>query len=1349
MPERFHNEIREWFYGCFSAPTPVQTAAWEKIAEGGSVLINAPTGGGKTLSAFLCAINDMFPYAAEGTKVLYISPLKALGSDMEKNLERPLRFLNEKRAGRGLPPITTGIRTGDTTAAERRKLLRNPPNILITTPESLYIMLGSESGRRALHGVNTVIIDEIHTLMYSKRGVHLSLSLERLAETENFRRIGLSATVSDTDYAAEFLAGYENGRRRPCSIAAPHMEKPSDSRIAMPVQTFEVLPEHTVWNGIYELIYGMAKDVRTTLVFTNGRSSAEKAAYGVNLLAGEGFAKTHHGSVSLEQRRQAEKELKEGKLRCLCCTSSMELGIDVGEVDLVLQIGAPAEVAQGMQRMGRAGHSPNAVSVMRIIPRTAYELMQCALINRGIRNGELEHEKPYVNCLDVLSQQITAIAASGTYSTEELLALCRGAAPYASLSLTELRECLKLLSGDADRQAGHTVSPRIDYDRINGTVSGGEYSRMLSTMNGGTIPDRGYFGVYNDAGVKLGELDEEYVYEAHLGDRFLLGSFAWEITGILRDRVLVRQCSKTGASSPFWRGEGLGRPYETACAFGRELRRLEGLIAAGESVQGDYGLDEDAEDELFSLLRRQFDAVGCLPADGRMIFERFPDDAGEGLYIHTCFGGRVNLALALLLQYKMGRRSLPTSFMHDDDGIYVAGDGSGAEAAMRSLCAEDISLLQTILPGTALFATVYRENASRALILGMKRGGRQPLWVQRIRASKSLEEALRYKNHPIVAETLKDCIVRHADAESTEKVLHAIETGGMEFIEIKTDRPSPFTIRLRQSYEGVMMYETPAAEGSQRKEITPEMLSGALRGDLVGMASKQPAFRAENPAALHARLLLCDIAEGDEGYNASALRELCAGGRAFTPEKGLYAAAEYRELYENAFDGGSFEAKKEIMGKLLAFMAMKPSGISARYDILPEETEELLSLLISDGAAVCADGWYMGRNLYEKSLSAALGNARASAVTAPAAAYAAMLSHMHAETGPDAVEKALLRMRGHAFTMERWEKAVLPVRVSGFRPAKLDELILSGRFAYLYDGESGLIRFIPQERLSGECKEPQGLSGDETEAYRLLLAKGASFGLALNAAAGRDLSGGLISLMKKGLIMNDSLEPVRRIAADNASGKRRASYRAMLARAGRWSVLPNEKQETPDETMERCFDEYGILCRETARLSGLEWQAVRDRLRNMEYTGQLMRGYFAEGLSGAQFIRERDAAIKSRLSAPDTRPVCLPADDPALAWGGILPHKEGRGFQRVSSTAVVLIKGETALIAERHGERITKLEDGALQTLADAFLSGRLWPERKHITVKETVLSAEELAAAGFTREASVYILYKRGPGRA
>jgi ATP-dependent Lhr-like helicase len=956
----FSPRVRTWFEAAFAAPTPAQAKAWPAIAKGEHVLLSAPTGSGKTLAAFLWALDRLSAAAAKGeprgTRVVYVSPLKALAYDIERNLRAPLRGIGAAEE------VRVGIRTGDTPQRERAAMVRRPPDILVTTPESLYLILTSEA-RKMLTGVEAVIVDEIHAVAHSKRGAHLALTLERLedlraraaqpgappgatlpgatppdptlpgatvpgtASPKEIQRIGLSATQNPLEEIGRFLVG----PRRKVTIVDAGVRKQLDLRIELPVESLaepgnapagaEPDPldpiaggestRGSIWPAIYPELLKLIEAHRSTIVFVNNRRSAERVALRLNELANRELARAHHGSLAREERSKVEELLKAGELPCLVATSSLELGIDMGAVDLVIQIESPKSVARGLQRIGRAGHGVHEVSRGRIFPKFSGDLLECAVVARRMREGAIEPTVVPRNALDVLAQQIVAIAAAaqsatasavsapppsphgdgapraeapaagavsrddppaGVVSVDDLHALVTRTHSYAELSKELLENVLDMLDGRYPSKEFGELRARIVWDRLAGTIRARRGARQLAIANAGTIPDRGLYAVTLPDGRRVGELDEEMVYEARPGQAFLLGASTWRIEEIGRDRVIVTPAPGAPGAVPFWKGDAVGRPKELGEAIGAFARWAVGQEP--ETLQREYDLDARAARNLSEYLREQQAATRVLPSDRTIVLERFRDEIGDWrLCLLSPYGGRVHAAWGLALSARVRERfGLEADAIWSDDGIVLhlpdldgadrdgdgydgkapdgkAPDGEGPDAlpggddpnapspsgpdalpsaaeldALPSLAElvllepdEVQAAVQAELGGSALFGARFRENAARALLIPRAYPGkRTPLWQQRLKAQSLLEVAQRFTDFPIVLETYRECLRDVLDVAGLQELLGALQRRELALVEVETPTASPFARTLLFDYVATYMYEGDAPNAERR-----------------------------------------------------------------------------------------------------------------------------------------------------------------------------------------------------------------------------------------------------------------------------------------------------------------------------------------------------------------------------------------------------------------------------------------------------------------------------------------------------------------------------------------------------
>jgi ATP-dependent Lhr-like helicase len=927
--ELFSPATREWFKGAFAAPTDAQEGAWRTAHAGEHALVVAPTGSGKTLAAFLWALDRLAaePLPAEPARrcrVLYISPLKALAVDVQRNLRAPLAGISQasRRLGLAPPEIEVGMRTGDTTAAERRSFGKTPPDVLVTTPESLFLILTS-SARESLRGVETVIVDEVHAVAGGKRGAHLALSLERLDALlpKPAQRIGLSATVRPVDEVSSFLGG-----RRPVRVVQPKLSKTIEVRVEVPVDDMSNLdgpapepnpPEGgdigfeeeiggsavrrpSIWPAVEERVLELIRAHRSTIVFANSRRLTERltarlnelAAERTELEAGQRFpaeaigesglstgaeatiAKAHHGSMSREQRTHVEEELKSGRLPCVVATSSLELGIDMGAVDLVVQIEAPPTVASGLQRVGRAGHQVGAVSRGVMFPKFRGDLVSCAVVAERMAMGKIEAVRYPRNPLDVLAQHVVAMVALEPWTVDELADVVRRAAPFAALPDDALHAVLDMLAGRYPSEEFGELRARITWDRVTGELRGRPGAQRLAVTSGGTIPDRGLFtvmtpGADDRPGSRVGELDEEMVYESRVGDTILLGTSSWRVTDITHDRVIVVPAPGEPARMPFWKGDAPGRPLELGRALGAFVRELSTLDSTAARARADAaGLDERACDNLLGYLEEQRAATRHIPNDRTVLLERFRDELGDWrIVLHSPFGAQVNAPWALAIAARLREnRELDAQIAHSDDGIVLrlpdALDADGAEVAVG---VEDVlidpeeveQLIVSEVGGSALFAARFRECAARSLLLPRRDPRRRtPLWQQRQRASQLLSVAAKYERFPVVLEAMRECLQDVYDVGGLRELMSDVRARRVRVVDVETPSASPFARSLLFGYVGMFLYETDAPLAERRAAALS--LDSTLLAELLGTEAIRELLDAEVIAEIERSLQRLD-----------------------------------------------------------------------------------------------------------------------------------------------------------------------------------------------------------------------------------------------------------------------------------------------------------------------------------------------------------------------------------------------------------------------------------------------------------------------------------------------------------
>ena len=1371
---QFSPATRAWFENAFREPTPAQAQGWPAISSGEHVLIQAPTGSGKTLAAFLSGIDRLTQTPGDGLRLLYISPLKALNYDIERNLRGPLAGLQSA--------LRVGVRTGDTPQKERQAMVKDPPDILITTPESLFLLLTS-AARETLRGVETLILDEVHAVAGTKRGAHLALSVERLQRLldKPMQRIGLSATQRPLEEIGRFVSG-----GRPIRLVDAGTRKEIDLQVVIPLEDMRELPStgslsypapadgqemdagtersaQSIWPSIYPKILELVREHRSTIVFVNNRRLAERLALRLNELANadkeggehEEIARAHHGSLAREQRVIVEEELKAGRIPCLVATSSLELGIDMGAVDLVIQVESPKSVARGLQRIGRAGHELGAVSRGRIFPKFRADLLESAVVARRILDGAIEETVIPRNPLDVLAQQIVAIVADEEIAVDDLHRLVRRAYPFAELSRAQLENVLDMLAGRYPSDEFAELRPRIVWDRTGGVIRGRAGARRLAVTNAGTIPDRGLFGVHLvDGGGRVGELDEEMVYEARAGQTFLLGASTWRIEEITRDRVLVSPAPGVPGAVPFWKGEGIGRPYELGAAIGKVSREIVALSEekALAKLRDEHTLDDRAARNLLTFLNEQMAATGVVPSDRTVVVERFRDEIGDWrVCLLTPFGGRVHapwaLALAARLRESLG---LEVQSIWSDDGIALHLPDADAPPSTDDLMIDPDEIEELVvgeLSGSALFGARFRENAARALLIPRRRPGeRTPLWQQRLKAQSLLQVARKYGSFPIILETYRECLQDVFDLPALKGILRGLKLRELDLVDVESQSASPFSSSLLFDYIATYMYEddTPPAERraqalSLDRDLLRELLGQEELRDLIDPGAleeveAQLRGRARNPDELHDVLRRRgDLREGeyDPGFAETLLRERRAIRVRLAGDERLLAAEDagrYRDALGAMPPGGLPDAfllgsdPNTALQQLVHRYAKSrgPFTTGEANDHFGRDVEPQLRELERDEKLIRGElrpggteREWCDPDVLRRLRRASLAALRKEVEPAEQATLGRFLPSWHGIDRRATLREALVPLQGLPLPVKLWESELLPRRVPAYQPLQLDHLCASGELVWVGAGLDRVAVFFRED--AGVLGRPSAAAPPESEVAQQIrdaLGGGAKFWFDLVEETGLEPAEALPALWDlvwAGEVRNDAWTPLRagkryetprtqRLRARRFSRQR---ANASTATQGRWSLV-SLFAETPDRRAlaELLLERQGIVTRDGVRAEGIQggYGAVYGELRALETLGVCRRGYFVEGLGGAQFALagavERLRELRPRDGdEPDA--LVLAAADPAQPYGAAIPwpKRSGARAARVAGAHVVLLGGEAALYVERGGKSLVPLRE--------------------------------------------------------
>ncbi len=1376
---------------------------------------------------------------------------------------------------------------------------RKPPDILITTPESLYLMMSS-GAREIFHSVETVIVDEIHAVAATKRGAHLALTLERLehlvrygidgddpdsgasgsavsdpapavtASDRRLQRIGLSATQRPLDRIGRYLVG----PKRDCTIVDSGQRKQLDLEIVVPLEDMsnpgQVAPAdgggelsetgqiRSIWPAIYPELLSLVKAHTSTIIFVNNRRAAERLAQRLNELDEDGelgedphptatetaagsdpvgagadlpLARAHHGSLSHEERVQVEEQLKSGQIPCLVATSSLELGIDMGAVDLVIQVESPKSVSRGLQRIGRAGHGLGETSKGRIFPKFRGDLLESAVVTQRMRDGEIEETTIPANPLDVLAQHLVSMAALDRWGTGAALELVQATASFAEISQEQFENVLDMLDGRYPSDRFAELRPRLVWDRTESTIEGRKGARSLVVTNAGTIPDRGLYGVHLPDGRRVGELDEEMVYEARTGQVFLLGASSWRIQEITRDRVIVIPAPGVPGAIPFWRGDGIGRPAELGEAIGAFSR--EAVEADPESLEKSHNLDPLAARNLVAYLREQQDATRVVPSDTTIVIERFRDEIGDWrLCVLSPYGGRVHSAWGMAIARKLrDEEGLEVDAIYSDDGIAIHLPDADEPPSSDLVLIEPDELEELVvreLGTSALFGARFRENAARSLLIPRAYPGkRTPLWQQRLKSQSLLEVARDFPRFPVILETYRECLQDVFDLPALDRLLRGIHSRELSVVEVETPTASPFASSLLFDYVATYMYEgdTPNAERratalSLDRELLRELLGQDELRELIepdalteveqSLQHLNEYGRAEDRDALQqilrriGDLTLEEIeARTAEGYSGKSMIEKLVKERRAAEVRvngeARFIAAEDAGMYRDALGvsppGGlpasCLEEKPEPMLNLVSRYArthgpFPTAQLSERYGVDPTPA---LKQLEADGTVVRGEILPGGTerewceaDVLRRVRRASLAHLRQEVEPADARTYARFLAswqgidrYRRSGAGVDRLREILVPLQGVALTPAVWERDVLPRRLGSFSPTWLDELCTSGEVVWIGAGAIGrtdgrvALYFREDVRLAGpppsnaKLESPSGAVHDR---IRERLSEGPTFWIDLVAEldeSPEELHSAIWDLAFSGETTNDSFAPLRaprlRAVPKASSRNRRFSQRRRSAGPtvqGRWSLTEPLFRNAPAvgprlrAQAELMLERHGILTREMALAEGVPggFSTLYPELSNLEVLGAARRGYFIEGLGGAQFALA-GAVERLRSQSDDEEVVILATTDPANPYGSTLPWPKGDRRRRPSRTpgSYLLMRAGTPLLyLEKGGKGILRLDSSLagdelvamLREFAAAAENGRVAALKVERFDGEPLIGSgfePLLLAAGFSRQ--------------
>ena len=1426
----FHPLLAEWFSKQVGAPTDVQQQAWPRIAANENVLITAPTGSGKTLTAFLWAIDRLLreDWPSGQTSVLYISPLKALNNDIRRNLTRPLRDLKKIFEDKNVPfpDIHALTRSGDTPQSDRRRMLRHPPEILITTPESLNLMLSSAGGRSILTGITTVILDEIHAVYGTKRGVHLITAVDRLVPlSAEFQRIALSATVSPLEKVASFVGGFVRSgtapdfryQPRPVSIIKSRSQKRYDVKVQYPEDALGQEVRNSYWDPLVDDFRKIIKRNKSTLLFTNSRALCEKLTANINHGFDKPLAYTHHGSLSREIREVVEQKLKAGDLKAIVATSSLEMGIDIGALDEVVLIQSPPSISAAIQRIGRAGHQVGEISRSTLFPTHARDFLDAAVLAEAIGNHDIETLRS-VDCpLDVLAQVLVSMVAMQTWDIDELFAQIKTSTPYQNLKREQFDQVLNMLAGRYADSRIRELKARVAIDRLDNTVSTLKGAVQAIYMSGGTIPDRGYFHMrHSQTNARIGELDEEFVWENGPGTRFTLGTQTWKVEKVTHNDVFVSPGNPSKPAPPFWKAEDFHRDYHFSERVGNFLEQANDALdseAFAERLQSKYCLDQTSASQLLAYLKRQKAATRAdLPHRHHVLVEHInsgPDGApGNQVVIHNFWGGQVNrpLGMALSSAWEESFGHQLEVFPTNDSIALQLPEEVSTETLLSMVSAESLpDLLRKQLEGSGFFGARFRECAGRALLLSRGRmNQRMPLWLSRLKSQKLMESVMRYDDFPILLETWRTCLHDSFDLEHLQQLLHELNDGQIAWSEVHTSQASPFAQSVAWQQVNQYMYEDDRPRGGKSSNLSSELIrdvvfTPGLRPviadeviadfenkrqrlspgytpvvgvDLIewvkervlipgnewnalleGIARDQNLSAEETMRQVHARLAVIDGEHLQQSF-------ICAQERLPQLMATFFAdtSVEAQTLQRNApveipATGEAEIDRREVLPLLLSewLQFYGPRTADFLDQLLPLNSYELASILDDLQEEQIIIHGVLTANTESETICDSENfetllrmNRRSNTPVFQAREIEELplfLAHMQGllperrlkqsdpEERPEQVFQRLEQLSGYATNAHLWESEILPARLADYDPSWLDAVMLEGDLCWI-GVAAAQIMFAWQTDLDlfrGDQEEGEPLADNAEEAVaanpllEILRPGGGRFDFSsLMQIAGvpaSQLAEMVWETVWHGQVTNDSFSALRRgienkfqvpKSAVPGRGQGRVRRQGRRPGFGRWKgavpfsgnwyrfpalEIPDDLLEIEERNKDRArllLDRYGIVFRELLQreASHLQWSKVFRSLRLMELAGEVVAGYFFEGIPGPQFMSRRALrALQRKL--PEDSIFWLSAVDPASACGLPLDGLRGNLPKRLPTTHLVYHSSKLVMTSERNGKSLT------------------------------------------------------------